>query len=186
MNVPAALNTENTVLLLIDFQGRLFPVMHEKEKLLENVVKLVQGAKTLEIPMILTEQYPKGLGPTIPEIKELIPDIKAVEKVCFSCCDEEGFNKALESLKRKQVLIAGIEAHICVYQTAMALARADYQAQVVGDCVASRDPENKLVALFKMGAAGISPTTTEMALFELLKVAKGDKFKQISSIVKQV
>ena len=82
------------------------------------------------------------------------------------------------------MLIAGIEAHICVYQTAMALARLGYEVQVVGDCVASRDPENKLAALFKMGAAGISPTTTEMALFELLKVAQGDKFKQISSIVK--
>ena len=184
MNVPSALNTDNALLLLIDFQERLFPVMYEKEKLLSNVVKLVKGAKALEIPIILTEQYPKGLGPTIPEIKELLPDIKPVEKVCFSCTDEKSFNKALEALKRQQVLIAGIEAHICVYQTAMALGRAGYQVQVVGDCVSSRDPENKLAALFKMGAAGISPTTAEMALFELLKVAKGDKFKQISSIVK--
>jgi nicotinamidase-related amidase len=184
MNVPKALASDNTVLVVIDFQERLFPVMHDKEKLLRNAVKLIKGASVLEIPIILTEQYSKGLGPTIPEIKELIPDIKPIEKVCFSCCAEETFSKAIESMKRKQVLIAGIEAHICVYQTAMALARAGYEVQVVGDCVASRDPENKLVALFKMGAAGISPTTTEMALFELLKVAKGDKFKQISSIVK--
>jgi nicotinamidase-related amidase len=184
MNLPAALNTENTVLLLIDFQERLFPVMHDKEKLLRNLVKLVQGIKVLEVPVIITEQYPKGLGPTIPEIKGLLPDVKPVEKVCFSCCDEPAFGEVLGTLKRKQVLIAGIEAHICVYQTAMALTRAGYEVQVVGDGVASRDPENKLVALFKMGAAGISPTTTEMALFELLKVAKGDKFKQISAIVK--
>jgi len=184
MNAPSALNTANTVLLLIDFQERLFPVMHDKEKLLRNIVKLVKGARVLEIPIILTEQYPKGLGSTIPEIKELIPDVKPVEKVCFSCCDEASFGEALGALKRRQVLIAGIEAHICVYQTAMSLARAGYEVQVVGDGVSSRDPENKLVALFKMGAAGISPTTTEMALFELLKVAKGDKFKQISSIVK--
>jgi len=184
MNAPSALNTENTVLLLIDFQEKLFPVMHDKEKLLRNVVKLIKGIQVLEIPIILTEQYPKGLGPTIPEIKELIPNVKPVEKVCFNCCDESSFGEALGILKRKQVLIAGIEAHICVYQTAMALARAGYEVQVVGDGVASRDPENKLVALFKMGAAGISPTTTEMALFELLKIAKGDKFKQISAIVK--
>jgi nicotinamidase-related amidase len=184
MNVPKALATENTVLVVIDFQERLFPVMHDKEKLLRNAVKLIKGASVLEIPIILTEQYPKGLGPTIPEIKELIPDVKPVEKVSFSCCDEETFSKAIETLKRKQVLIAGIEAHICVYQTAMALARAGYEVQVVGDCVASRDPENKLAALFKMSTAGISPTTSEIALFELLKVAKGDKFKQISSIVK--
>jgi nicotinamidase-related amidase len=184
MNVTAALTTDTTVLLLIDFQEKLFPAMHDKEKLLRNIVKLIKGARVLEIPIILTEQYPKGLGPTIPEIKELLPDVKAIEKICFNCGDEESFNKALDSLKRRQVLIAGIEAHICVYQTAMALSRAGYQVEVVSDCVSSRDPENKLVALFKMGAAGISPTTTETALFELLKVAKGDKFKQISNIVK--
>jgi nicotinamidase-related amidase len=184
MNTPSALTTDNTVLVVIDFQERLFPVMHDKEKLLHNVVKLIKGARVLEIPIVLTEQYPRGLGPTIPEIKELLPDIKPIEKVCFNCCDEEVFCKSLESLKRKQVLIAGIEAHICVYQTAMALSRAGYEVQVVGDCVSSREPENKLVSLFKMGAASISPTTVEMALFELLKVAKGDKFKQISSIVK--
>lgn len=184
MNIPPALNTDNTVLLVIDLQERLFPVMHEKEKLLRNVIKLVQGAKVLEIPIILTEQYPKGLDPTIPEIKTLIPNIKPVEKVCFNCCDENTFNKALEALKRNQVLIAGIEAHICVYQTAMALARAGYEVQVVGDGVSSRDPENKLAALSRMSAAGISQTTMEMALFELLKAAKGDKFKQISNIVK--
>jgi nicotinamidase-related amidase len=184
MNVSAPLTSENTVLVLIDFQERLFPVMHAKEKLLQNVVKLIKGAKVLEIPVIVTEQYPKGLGPTIPEIKELLPDMKPIEKVCFGCCDNEAFNKSLEALKRKQVLIAGIEAHICVYQTAMALARKGYEVQVVSDCISSREPENKTVALTRMGAAGISPTSTEMALFELLKAAGGDKFKQISNIVK--
>ncbi len=184
MAIPPALDVANTVLLLIDFQERLFPVMHDKDKLLQNVTKLIKGAKALEIPIVLTEQYPKGLGPTIPEIKELIPEVKPVEKVCFSCTDEVAFNQALKSFKRKQVLIAGIEAHICVYQTTMALARSGHQVQVVSDCVASRDPENKKATLFKLGSIGISPTTMEMALFELLKVAQGDKFKQISNIVK--
>jgi nicotinamidase-related amidase len=184
MNVPAPLVSADTVLVAIDFQEKLFPVMDGREKLLRNVVKLIKGAIVLAIPVIITEQYPKGLGPTIPEIKELLPGIKPIEKVCFSCCDNEAFNQSLEALKRKQVLVAGIEAHICVYQTAVALARAGYEVQVVSDGVASREPENKTVALFRMGAAGISPTSTEMALFELLRVAQGDKFKQISSIVK--
>ncbi|MBN1176661.1 MAG: hydrolase [Dehalococcoidales bacterium] len=184
MNAPSVLTVDNTVLVLIDFQERLFPVMHDKDRLLRNVLKLIEGAKALGIPIILTEQYPKGLGPTLPEIKELLTDIKPVEKVCFNCCDERAFGESLESLKRKQVLIAGIEAHICVYQTAMALLRDGYEVQVVGDGVSSREPENKLVSLFRMGAAGVSPTTVEMALFELLKVASGDKFKQISNIVK--
>ena len=184
MNVPVPLTTDNTILVLIDFQERLFPAMHDKEKLLQDVIKLIKGAGVLEIPIILTEQYPKGLGPTIPEIKELLPDIQPIEKVCFSCCDSEAFCKSLVSLKRKQVLIAGIEAHICVYQTAMALARAGYEVQVVSDCISSREPEDKAVALYRIGAVGVIPTSTEMALFELLQVAQGDKFKQISNIVK--
>ena len=184
MKAPELLTTDNAALLVIDIQERLFPVMHDKEKLLRNVVKLIKGARVLELPILITEQYPRGLGLTLTEIKELIPDIKPIEKVSFNCCDEEIFCQALDALKRKQLLIAGIEAHICVYQTAIALCRAGYEVQVVGDCVASREAENKLVSLFKVGAAGISPTTMETALFELLKVAKGDKFKQISSIVK--
>jgi nicotinamidase-related amidase len=182
--LPDALTVENTVLLLIDFQERLFPTMHEKEKLLNNVLKLIKGAVTLEIPVIITEQYPKGLGPTIPEIKTQLPGVNPIEKTCFSCNDEPAFASALESLKRKQVLIAGIEAHICVYQTAAALSRASYQVEVAGDCIASRDPENRLATLFKLRGGGVGVTTTEMTLFELLKIAKGDKFKQISAIIK--
>lgn len=178
------LTAENSVLVLIDFQERLFPVMHEKEKLLKNVVKLTKGALALEIPVIVTEQYPKGLGPTIPEIKSLIPDFKPIEKTCFSCCDEPAFMEDLTALQRKQVIIAGIEAHICVYQTALALTQNGYLVEAAADCVSSREPENKLLALFKMNAMNINPTSTEMALFELLKVAKGDKFKAISGIVK--
>jgi nicotinamidase-related amidase len=178
------LNTDNAVLLLIDFQERLFPVMQDKEKLLQNVVKLTKGAVALEIPIIVTEQYPKGLGPTIPEIKSLIPNFKAIEKTCFSCCDEPGFMEALGALKRKQIIVAGIEAHICLYQTAVSLARTGYQVQTASDCVASREVENKAAALSKLGLVGIMPTTAEMALFELLKVAKGDKFKAVSAIVK--
>jgi nicotinamidase-related amidase len=184
MALPARLVAENTALVLIDLQERLFPVMHEKEKLLRNVLKLVQGAAILGLPVVLTEQYPKGLGLTLPEIKALLPDIRPVEKVCFSCCDEESFCRSLEALERRQVLMAGIEAHICVYQTAMALARTGYQVQVVADAISSRDPDNKLASLSAMTAAGISVTTIEMALFELLRVARGDKFKRISEIVK--
>jgi nicotinamidase-related amidase len=184
MNVPAPLTIENAVLVAIDFQERLLPAMSGKEKLLQNVVKLLKGAAALEVPVILTEQYPKGLGPTIPEIKALLADVKPIEKVCFSCCDNEAFSGALAALHRKQVLVCGIEAHICVYQTAMALARQGYEVQVVSDCISSREPENKAVALQKLSAAGILPTSAEMALFELLRMAQGDKFKQISNIVK--
>jgi nicotinamidase-related amidase len=184
MNKPGLLNPENTVLVAIDFQERLFPVMHDKEKLLRQVVKLIRGAVVLDIPVVLTEQYPRGLGPTLPEITGLLPDVKPIEKTCFSCCDAVSFNSSLKATNRKQVLICGIEAHICVYQTAVALRQSGYEVQVVADCVSSRDPENKMVSLFKMGSAGIPPTTMETALFELLKIASGDRFRQISNIVK--
>ncbi len=184
MNNPAFLDIDKTALIIIDMQEKLFPVMQEKEKLLRNIVKLIKGTQVLDIPVLFTEQYPRGLGPTLPEIRELVPDFQLVEKVNFNCCDEAAFCRALEALKKKQVLIAGIESHICVYQTAVALARAGYAVQVVADGAASREAENKMVALFKMGAAGISPTTVEMVLFELLKFASGDKFKLISNIVK--
>jgi nicotinamidase-related amidase len=184
MAVRPALTTENTVLVLIDFQERLFPAMYEKEKLLRDVLKLVRRALVLELPVILTEQYPRGLGPTLPEIRELLPDVRPVAKTSFSCCDEESFRNALTASGRKQVLLAGIEAHICVYQTAMTLARAGYQTQVVADGVSSRDPGNRTVSLFRLGAAGIDATTVEMALFELLGQAGGEQFKRISEIVK--
>jgi nicotinamidase-related amidase len=184
MSNSRLLDLDNTVLVAIDFQERLFPAMHDKERLLKQVVRLIRGAGVLEVPVILTEQYPKGLGPTLPEIAGLLPDVKPVEKTCFSCCDAESFRTALDGLNRKQVLICGIEAHICVYQTAVALLRAGYEVQVVADCISSRNPENKAVSLIKMNALGIPPTTMEMALFELLKVASGDKFKQISNIVR--
>ncbi len=184
MNILPRFAAANTVLVLVDFQERLFPAMPEKEKLLGNVLKLIRGALVLEIPIIVTEQYPQGLGPTLPEIKELLPDLKPVEKTSFSCCDEAGFVRALRALRRKQVLLAGIEAHICVYQTACALAHIGYAVQVVADGVASRNSKNQLVTLYRLGEAGIPPTTVEMALFELLRAAQGDKFKQISAIVK--
>ncbi len=186
MSVPAMLTVDNTVLAVIDFQDRLARVMPDKERLTKNLLKLIKGVRVLDIPVIMTEQYPAGLGPTLPEITELLPDVQPIDKFCFSCWDDERFRQELESLKRQQVLIAGIEAHVCVYQTAMDLLGKGYGVQVVVDCISSRDPQNKEVCLTRMTNAGISPTTTEMALFELLKVAKGDKFKQISSIVKQL
>jgi nicotinamidase-related amidase len=184
MSMPVALDTENTVLVVIDIQDRILRAMHDKERLLQNLIKLIKGVRVLEVPVVLTEQYPAGLGPTLPEVAQILPDVRPVAKFCFSGCDEEHFREALESLNRRQVLLAGIEAHVCVYQTAMDLLRAGYGVHVVVDCISSRDARNKEVSIMKMNSAGISLTTAEMALFELLKVARGDRFKQISNIVK--
>ena len=175
---------ENTVLVLVDFQEKLARAMHEKEALLESTIKLVQGAKVLGLPIVWTEQNPKGLGSTVPEVAELLSDLQPVTKLSFSCCGEVRFMEKLEELNRKQALVAGIESHVCVYQTVMDLLHLGYEVQVVADAVASRTPENKAVGLERCRELGASITSAETALFELLRVAEGDKFKQMLKVVK--
>jgi nicotinamidase-related amidase len=178
------LSVDNSVLLVIDMQEKLFRAIHQKEQLLDNLQRLIKGIKVLEIPILLTEQYPQGLGTTIPEIAQLLPDSKPLPKVNFSCCGDAAFLQAFKKLNRKQVLIAGIESHVCVYQTAADLLTAGYEVYVVRDGVSSRTEQNIDIGLKMMAQLGAKITSTETALFELLKVAKGDKFKAISKIVK--
>jgi nicotinamidase-related amidase len=178
------LTVENTVLVIIDVQEKLAPAMHEKEKFFDNLQKLVKGVKILGIPTILTEQNPKGLGPTMPEIARLLPDIQPIAKMDYSCCGNKLFRQELGKLNHKQVLIAGIEMHVCVYQTAVDLLALGYEVQVVADACASRTTENKEIGLKRTTSEGAKLTSTEMALFELLKVAEGAKFKEILQIVK--
>ena len=177
-------DTDNTSLVIIDIQEKLFRVMHEKERLSDNIVKLIKGIQILEIPMIVTEQNPDGLGPTIPEISGVLSGQISIPKFSFSCCGEEVFQKKLKDLNRRQLLLTGIETHICVYQTALDLLASGYEVQVVADCVSSRTPENSDIALNRMAMEGAMPTSTEMILFELLKTAGDDKFRAISAIVK--
>jgi nicotinamidase-related amidase len=178
------LQLDSTVLVVIDVQDKLFRVMPEREALAASLRKLVRGAQVLGVPVILTEQNPKGLGPTIAELADLMPGIQPIPKFSFSCCGEERFRRELEALGRRQVLLAGIELHICVYQTALDLLASGYEVQVVADCVTTRLLENREIGLMRLRDAGVSLTTAEMALFELLKTAEGDVFKEISRIVK--
>ncbi len=178
------LKVEDTVLVVIDVQEKLARAMYDKEAIAENTAKLVKGAKILGVPVVWTEQNPQGLGPTLPQVSELLTDTKPVTKLSFSCCGEPAFMSELEGLQRKQILMCGIEAHVCVYQTAADLVSRGYEVQVVTDAVASRTCENKAVGLERSKAAGASWTSTETALFELLKVAGGDKFKQMLKVVK--
>jgi nicotinamidase-related amidase len=178
------LEIDDTVLLVIDVQEKLLPVIYEKDRLTANIVKLIRGMQVLEAPIIATEQYPKGLGKTVPEIAELIPGIEPLAKTSFSCYRDAGFKNMLDASSRKQVLICGIETHVCVYQTAMDLKAAGYEVQVAADAVSSRTAENRETGLNLMRQMGITVTGTETALFELLKIAEGEKFKAISRIVK--
>lgn len=175
---------DNTALIVIDVQEKLFRVMHHKEALAENLQKIINGLKILDIPILVTEQNPAALGSTIPEIKNLVGNIQPISKFSFSCCGEQKFLNKLSALNGKQLLLAGIEAHICVYQTAVELLEKGYEVQVLVDCISSRTEENKRLGLEKIKEAGGSITSVEIALFELLRVAEGAKFKEISKIVK--
>lgn len=178
------LTTENAALVLIDVQEKLLRAMHSPEELLANLKKMVKGARLLGLPIVWTEQNPAGLGPTVPEIAELLPDLKPLSKFSFSCCGSETFMKDLKALGRKKLLTAGIEAHVCVYQTVADLINLQFDVEVVVDGVASRTPENRAIGLEKSKAAGAGLTSVETVLFELLKEARGERFKEISNLVK--
>ncbi|WP_419663081.1 isochorismatase hydrolase [Desulfosarcina variabilis str. Montpellier] len=178
------LKTKDATLLIVDIQGKLANLMHEKEFLFENVQKLVKGFQALGLPILWAEQNPQGLGPTVPVIAGLLSNIQPISKMSFSCCENARFMQALKSSNRKQVLITGIETHICVYQTAVNLVDLGYTVEVAVDAVSSRTIINKEIGLQKMKDHGVGLTSVETALFELLKVAEGETFKQILGIVK--
>jgi len=179
------LDLNNTVLLVIDVQGKLAQLMHRKESFFANLERMVKGAQILDLPIVWTEQAPEKLGETIPQLrKPLLETAQPITKVSFSCCGNQPFMAQLKELGRKQVLVTGLETHICVYQTTVDLLEMGYEAQVVADAVSSRTPDNKQIGLERMKAAGATLTSAETSLFELLRIAQGDKFRAISKLVK--
>ena len=178
------LTIDKTVLIVIDVQEKLARAMYDRENLVKKASQMANGARILGIPVIWTEQNPDGLGPTVREVRDYLGDSQPVVKFSFSCCGEAKFVEALEACGRKQALILGIECHVCVFQTAIDLLAMGYEAHVVSDAVSSRTAENRTIGLERLKQAGVVITSVEMALFELLKVASGDEFKQILKVVK--
>lgn len=172
------------VLIMIDFQGNLFEAMLDKEKLLANNVRLIQGFKTLNLPIMVTEQVPEKLGPTIPQLAAELGGIQPIAKQTFSCWADASFHDQLESLARRHVVMTGIECHVCVYQTALDLMSHGYSVHLVADAVSSRTPENRGIGIDAIKSAGAQITSTEMVLFELLRTAADPKAKEIFKIVK--
>lgn len=175
---------ENTTGLVIDIQERLFPVMWEREKFLKNCQILIQGLNELDVPVAVTQQYTKGLGETIAEIKSVLPEFSYIEKREFSCCDEPSVNLKLAELQTKNVIICGIESHVCVLQTAIDLKEAGFNPVVVMDCVSSRTPESIALAKERFRFEGIMMTSVESILFELTRSSAASEFKVISKLVK--
>ena len=178
------LSAEEATLVVIDVQEKLSRVIFQRECLIDNLKRLIQGMQVLDVPILLTEQYPQGLGPTINEVSTLLSNIQPLPKLCFSCCGDENFVRELQKQRRKHVIISGIESHVCVYQTAADLIDSGYEVHVVTDCISSRTPENREIGFKKMSQIGAMLTSTETILFELLRAAGGEKFKKISQIVR--
>lgn len=178
------LTTDSALLLIVDVQGKLAQLMSNRETLFANLRRLVKAADVLELPILWAEQNPAGLGPTIEEVAQLLPDAQPISKMTFSCLGSPEFVAALEALGRKQVLLTGIETHICVYNTAADLLARDYEVQVVEDAVGSRIAGNREVGVRRMCAEGAVLTSTEMALFEMLQTAEHPRFRDIQAIVK--
>ena len=178
------LESKTTILVIIDVQGKLAQIMHDREDLVKNLQILISGAKLLEIPIIWMEQLPDKLGPTIPEIQELLQDIEPIVKGVFSCARNEEFNGRLQELHGHDIILAGIESHVCVYQTAMDLLGQDFTVHVAADAVSSRTDSNKQLGLERMLLEGVVQTSVEMVLFELQGVATGDRFRKLAKLVK--
>lgn len=178
------IDARRSALLIIDMQERLTPAMDGAEPATANAAKLMQAAGRLGVPMLVSEQYPKGLGRTVPPIAALAPTGAVAEKLSFSCLEDAGWRGRFERLDRRQAVIAGVEAHVCVLQTALGLKAAGYEPAVVADAVASRKAESRAVALDRLRQNGVEIVTTEMVLFEWLGRAGTPEFKALSELIR--
>jgi len=177
-------DTHHAIGLVVDIQERLLPHIHAHDALTARCAMLIRGLRILDVPILVTEQYVKGLGPTVPAIAEALETFTPYEKISFSCCGDGVFESHLVSHARHQIIVMGIEAHVCVQQTVLDLLASGNQVVVVEDCVSSRNANDKRVAIDRMRQAGAVITTAEAILFELLRQAGTETFKRISALVK--
>jgi len=178
------LDRESAVLLVIDIQERLAVAMAEREKVVANAGHLIAAAKLLGVPVVHTEQYPKGLGPTVPELRAALEPAAPVEKLTFDCCGEPTFAPALDAAGRSTVIVCGMETHICVLQTVLGLLARGVTVHVAADAVCSRNPENARTALELLRDAGAVITCTETVMFQLLVRAGTPEFKAIQARIR--
>ena len=174
------LERDKAVVVVVDVQEGFRPAVRDFEDVAANVARLVQGANALGVPVRVSEQYPKGLGSTVPEVAEHLNGVEPVPKTCFSAVDADGFD--LDG--RSQAIVCGIESHICVWQTARGLLDQGVEVHVARDAVASRTGDNRDLGVELIERAGGQPTSVETALFDLLGAAGSDEFKQVQRIIK--
>lgn len=187
MKKSATLDREQTVLVLIDIQEKLMPVIDEAEGVVRNIERLIRGCHVLGVPILVTEQYTRGLGPTVEPVRKALEETSGyspIEKNCFSADRCEAFATGLETLGRRQILLAGVETHVCVYQTAADLLGNGVSVSVIADAVSSRTASNRAIALQRLLSEGATITSTEMALFELTGVSGTDEFRAVSKLIR--
>lgn len=172
--------------LIVDYQERLMPILQDREKFISNSVFLIEGLKILDIPLITTEQYPKGLGSTVDPIQRALGSSRKVfEKNEFSCCDNDEIMEKIKSCDREFIILAGAETHVCMLQTALDLTAADFIPVIVSDCTASSRRSEKESALSRLRLEGAVITTAESLLFELCRTSGTEEFKKLSRLVKE-
>jgi nicotinamidase-related amidase len=178
------LSKDTAALVIVDVQERLAAVMKMKDAVIKNCLQLIELSKMFNIPIVATEQYPKGIGRTVEEIRNALPAYHPVEKMTFSCCDEQAFPDEIKKLGKKTIILTGMETHVCVLQTCISLLHDGFDVHLVRDAVCSRAKENWKTGIEFMRDAGAVITSTETALFQLLKVAGTEEFKTISKRIK--
>jgi nicotinamidase-related amidase len=179
------LDRRRAVLVVVDIQERLLPAIFEKERVVKNTLLLMKAAELLDVPVVLTTQYRKGLGEILPEVRAAAPAAEPLDKVSFGCFGDAGFEARLQALSgRDQLVVTGIESHICVTQTVLGALASGYQVHVAADAVSSRTSANWQVGLRRMEKAGALVSSAEMALYELLRRSDGAAFKQLLPLLK--
>lgn len=171
----------SSCLLVIDIQDKLVPAVHENETLIKNTRWLVELAKLVDVPVLTSEQYPQGLGGTVAELKEILPEDGFMDKQHFSCIADSACNEKINSIRPNQVIIVGMEAHVCVLQTAIQLKQQAREVYVVADCVSSRNPYDKEMALERLRNCGVHIVTKEMVGFEWIQQSGTPEFKEFST-----
>ncbi len=184
--VPELLSRDSSVLVVIDVQENLLPHIHEHDRLLRRLDLLLAAVRTMGIPVVLTEQYPRGLGPTVEKVRQAIPGCDPLSKMEFSCASGPGFADRLAVLKRTQIVLVGIEAHVCVAQSALELAGQGQHVYVVADATGSRRPFDAETAMRRLQSSGVVVTTAEAVVFEWLRRAGGEEFKALQQKIKEL
>jgi nicotinamidase-related amidase len=182
--LPDRLTAGRTVLVVVDIQEKFRDLIHGMDQVLANTGRLISFCQQLEIPIITTEHYPRGLGVTVPEIRNLCSPFDPIEKIDFSCAGCAPFNRALAALKRDQVILCGIETHVCIYQTAFDLLRQGKQVVAAVDAVSSCSAANRELGLVHMSRLGVQNMGTQMLMFEILQKAGSPAFKAVANILK--